>query len=64
MSHVLPLLVCSSMKISLGEKCPYLEFFWSVFSSIRTEYGPEKLRTRTLFTQRIIRTGVTRKKTP
>ena len=24
---------------SLREKCPYLEFFWSVFSYIRTEYG-------------------------
>ena len=24
-------------------RCPYLEVFWSVFSSIRTEYGPEKL---------------------
>ena len=23
----------------LHEKCPYLEFFWSVFSHIRTEYG-------------------------
>ena len=21
------------------EKCPYSEFFWSVFSRIRTEYG-------------------------
>ena len=25
------------------EKCPYSEIFWSVFSRIRTEYGPEKL---------------------
>ena len=24
---------------SLREKCPYTEFFWSVFSRIRTEYG-------------------------
>ena len=24
---------------SLREKCPYSEFFWSVFSRIRTEYG-------------------------
>ena len=23
----------------LREKCPYLENFWSLFSSIRTEYG-------------------------
>ena len=22
-------------------KCPYSELFWSVFSCIRTEYGPE-----------------------
>ena len=25
--------------ISLREKCPYLENFWSVFSRIWTEYG-------------------------
>ena len=25
--------------ILLGEKCPYLELIWSVFSRIRTEYG-------------------------
>ena len=25
-------------KVSVCEKCPYSEFFWSVFSSIRTEY--------------------------
>ena len=24
---------------TLREKCPYLEFFWSVFSHIWTEYG-------------------------
>ena len=24
--------------VSLCEKCPYSEFFWSVFSLIRTEY--------------------------
>ena len=24
---------------SLREKCPNTEFFWSIFSSIRTEYG-------------------------
>ena len=38
-------------RISLREKCPYSEFFWFVFSHIWTEYGPEKLRIRTLFTQ-------------
>ena len=30
--------------LSLCERYPYSEFFWSVFSRIRTEYGPEKLR--------------------
>ena len=33
---------------TLREKCPYSEFFWSVFSTIRTEYGPEKIQIRTL----------------
>ena len=28
-----------STQISLREKCPYSEFFRSVFSRIRTEYG-------------------------
>ena len=32
----------------LREKCPYLEFLWTVFSRIRTEYGPEKLRIGTV----------------
>ena len=27
------------LKLSLREKRPYLELFWSVFSRIRTEYG-------------------------
>ena len=27
--------------LTLREKCPYLELFRSVFSRIRTEYGPE-----------------------
>ena len=31
--------------------CPYSVFFWSVFSRIRTEYGPEKLRQLTIFAQ-------------
>ena len=35
----------------LREKNPYWEFFWSVLFRIRTEYGSEKLRIRTLFTQ-------------
>ena len=38
-------------EVSLREKCPYLKFFWSIFSCIRTEYGPEKLEIRTLFTK-------------
>ena len=25
--------------VALRKKCPYSEFFWSVFSRIRTEYG-------------------------
>ena len=48
-------------KFTLSEKCPYSEFFWSVFLRIWTEYlsilspnagkyGPEKLRIWTLFT--------------
>ena len=43
---------------ALHEKCPYSEFFWSIFSRIRTRIQPEcrKIRTRklriwTLFTQ-------------
>ena len=32
-------------------KCPYSEFFWSVFSRIQTEHGPEKLRIQKPFTQ-------------
>ena len=27
------------MNVALREKCSYSEFFWSVFSHIRTEYG-------------------------
>ena len=47
-------------KHELRKKCPYLEFSWSAFSLIRTEYGdlqstgkggPEKLRIRTVFAQ-------------
>ena len=30
-------------RVALREKYPYLELFWSVFSLIRTEYGPEQL---------------------
>ena len=38
-----------SQRYSLHEKCSYSELFWSVFSRIRAEYRPEKLRIRTLF---------------
>ena len=33
----------SILKNTLRAKFPYSEFFWSVFSCIRTKYGPEKL---------------------
>ena len=55
-----------SCKMTLREKSPHLEFFWSVFSCVCVEYeeilrispysaqmpryGPEKLRIRTHFT--------------
>ena len=29
----------NTYSLSLGEKCPYSELFWAVFSRIRTEYG-------------------------
>ena len=45
--YLLLLLVTSSLR----GKCPYSEFFWSLFSCIWTKYGPEKLGIRTLFTQ-------------
>ena len=34
------------------KRCPYSEFFWSVFSDISTAYGSEKLWIRSLFMQR------------
>ena len=45
---------------SLREKCPNLEFFWSVFPCIRTEYG-ELLRIWTLFTQWFCKTPLSGK---
>ena len=39
------------VKTSMREKCPYSEFFWSVFSLTAGKYGPEKLRIWTLITQ-------------
>ena len=47
----------SEMKstFALREKCPYSEFFWSVFSPNTGKYRPEKFRIRTLFKQCRIR---------
>ena len=58
-------LVVGVRPLALREKCPITEFFWSVFSRIRTEYGDlrskfvqmrentdqKKFRIWTLFTQ-------------
>ena len=52
----------TSIYESLGESCPYLEFFWPTLSCIWPDYGeilerkdgPEKLRIRTLFKQWVI----------
>ena len=33
-----------SFEIELSEKCPYLEFFWSIFSRIHTKF--KEIRTR------------------
>ena len=42
---------CISNTCPMREKWWYLEFFWSVFSLIRTEYRPEKLlNTDTFYT--------------
>ena len=35
----------------LREKCPYSEFFWTVFSLYAEKYWPEKLQIRTFFMQ-------------
>ena len=59
------ILTGSLQEETLREKCPYSDFFWSIFSRIWTffilylsvcspnagKYGPEKLRIRPLFTQ-------------
>ena len=39
------------LRLALRKKRPYLEFFWFVFSHIRTEHEPEKHRIWTLFAQ-------------
>ena len=38
---------CNSKSFSLHKKCPYSEFFWSVFSHIWNEYG--KIRSISLY---------------
>ena len=47
-------------KITMREKCPYSEFFWSIFSGLECfpvfnpnagKCGPDKLRIQALFTQ-------------
>ena len=43
--------ILSSSILTLRGKCTYSEFFWSTFSRIRTEYGPEKLPIWRLFTR-------------
>ena len=39
------------MSPSVHKKCPYSEFFWSVFRPNVGKYRPDKLRVWTLFTQ-------------
>ena len=34
--------ILKSTKLPVSKKCPYSEFFWSVFSRIRTEYGERR----------------------
>ena len=36
---ILKSICLKSETYALREKCPYLEYFWSVFSRIRTKYG-------------------------
>ena len=45
------LLARSRWCVAMREKCPYSDFFWSVFCHIWTEYRPAKIRIRTLFMQ-------------
>ena len=53
--HVIPksasCLFAKYGQIALCKNCPYSELFRFVFSRILTEYEPEQLRIRTLFTQ-------------
>ena len=41
----------STRHITLREKCPYSELFWSAFSRIRTEYG--EIRSISLYSVRM-----------
>ena len=34
---------------ALREKCPNMEFFWSIFSCIRTEYKKRRTRKNSVF---------------
>ena len=38
-------------ELNTGQKVSMFGVFWSIFSQISTEYGPEKFRIQTLFTQ-------------
>ena len=44
----LPSVSFSGFFKTVGERCLYSEFFWSVFSLNAERYEPEKLRIRTL----------------
>ena len=57
---ILLLKTAKTLRVTLREKYPYMEFSWSAFSCIAylsafipnvAKYEPEKLRIRTLFTQ-------------
>ena len=43
------------LTLTLREKCPYSEIFWSVFSRIRTEYG--EIRSKSLHSVRTPENG-------
>ena len=54
----------SSLRNTLRKKCPYSEFFWSVFSFIRTEYGdllrkyPCSIRMQEIRTRKTAKTDI------
>ena len=52
--HLKKIKITSLCDILIGNtvwKVSVFGFFWTVFSRVQTEYGPEKCRTRTPFTQ-------------